>query len=102
MIRHRYYIGTLTRDGLAVSVDAWSKIADALVDVYGGYTRYNEVGAWRDATGHVVREPSVIVEGISDLAPVIPAHFAKLLATIAEQSAVLWTEETIKGGFATC
>ena len=123
MIRHRYYVGTVTKGLLdtcsrcesppynydetcpecddrarPVSDEQRTKLRETLCEVYGGYTVYAAVGAWRD--GVVVKlEPSEVYEGLSPSRLVDPQALAQLLATIAEQSTVLWTEETVTGGF---
>ena len=98
MIRHRYYVGTVTGEGLPVSDEQRTKLRETLCEVYGGYTVYAATGAWRN--GAVVKlESSEVYEGLSPSRPVDPQALAQLLATIAEQSTVLWTEETVTGGF---
>ena len=99
MIRHRYYIGTLTRDGASVSDEQRAKVKAQLCEVYGGYTVYATSGAWSDH-GTVKVEPSEVYEELADRRPVDPANLAALLATLASQTCVLWTEETVNGGFA--
>ena len=98
MIRHRYYVGTMTKDGLPVSDEQRTKLQETLCEVYGGWTMYAATGAWRDGA-MVTLEPSEVYEGLSPSRPVDPQALAQRLATITEQSTVLWTEETVTGGF---
>ena len=99
MIRHRYYVGTVTQDGRpvpAVSVDA---CADLLIKVYGGYSLFHARGAWSDK-GEIKREPSRVYECLEDGGDEIDVKgIARDLAQFADQTTVLWTAEVVEGGF---
>ena len=98
MIRHRYYVGTLTQDGRpvpAVSVDA---CADLLLKVYGGYTLFHARGAWSDK-GEIKREPSRVYECLFETGDHDVRGLARELAKLADQFTVLWTTEEVGGGY---
>lgn len=99
MIHHRYYVGTETRHGHPVTPEAQDKVAGELVAAYGGYTLYTAAGAWRNDAGVVVSETTCVFECVNADKVVNPAAMAALLANLAEQATVLWTETTVKGGF---
>ena len=99
MIRHRYYVGTVTKDGLPVSDEQRAKLRKTLCDMYNGYTVYRVGGAWRDVWGTIKVEQSEVYEGLAPRPDVDPQALAMLLAQLAEQSTVLWTKEKVTGGF---
>lgn len=98
MTRHHYYVGTRDQNGDRVPMVQWDEIDNFLLATYGGFTRYEAMGAWLDAPLSVY-EPSMVYEGITKHAT-DPRIVASRLATLAHQSAVLWTEESLNVGFA--
>ena len=97
MPRTRYYVGMTTRGGRPVSAEQQDKLARAVVNAYdGGCTIYDAVGYWRG-----VRENTKVYEVLHDYpnADAGPRALSSVLARIAEQTTVLWTQETVNGGF---
>lgn len=97
MIRVRYYVGKVTQHGQPVPVESLEKVISTVADSYGGgCTVYNAVGYWQGE-----REDSMVVEALGRLDnDTDPDALATELAVLADQSAVLWTVETVEGGFA--
>ena len=105
MIRHRYYVGTLTQDGEhPVPVASVNACADLLIKVYGGYTLFHTRGAWKSPWKSdeeaIKRELTRVYECLEDGGDEIDDRMiAQDLARLADQSTVLWTVEVVKGGF---
>ena len=96
MIRARFYIGTTTRDGLPVKAEAWHTIEGLAIAEYGGFTMTEALGGWKDDDGRIIREPSRVYETCGHCNA---KEFAEQCRNIAEQSSVLYTVETVEGGF---
>ena len=93
MTRLRFYIGLHGPHGVLVSHE---DAQDYIIDVYGAYTAIHANGAWRGE-----REPSVVYEILSER-PVLIGEAevdAKALRTLCQQESVLYTVETVPGGF---
>ena len=97
MTRHRFYVGTQGNGG-AVRHD----LAEAyLVATYGGFSAYRVEGAWRDGLhSPTIREESIVYECVTDesICP-SPEYVAKTLRDYADQQYVLYTVETVQGGY---
>ena len=96
MHRTRFYIGLVTKDHDEVSENVVERCAWLVAGSYGDCTIYQTIGYWGDE-----HEPSMVIEALTDTEPseVSVVALAKVLAILANQSAVLWSMEPVKGGF---
>ena len=96
MNRTRYYVGLVTRAGEPVSPEAQERLADEVSSHYGGgCTIYRTIGYWQST-----REASLVFEVLGEIECLdcdTPEDLGRLLARLADQSAVLWTSEEVKG-----
>ena len=93
MTRLRFYVGLHGSRGVLVShTDA----QDYLIDVFSAYTATPASGAWKGT-----REPSVVYEILSERPVSIDEAEigAKTLRVLCQQESVLYTVETVPGGF---
>ena len=97
MTRTRYYVGLTTQHGRPVSQVARDSLTATVAAHYGGgCTIYQAVGYWKGA-----REESQVYEVLGEMqgTPFQPELLAAHLASVADQSSVLWTCEEVQGGF---
>lgn len=96
MIQYRWYIGTAQQDGTPVDGDQKKKVADLLIEKFGGATMYATAGMWRD-DGEIYQEHTIVFEVIAEGGQGA-ATIAKDLARIAGQKSVLWTSVRLNSG----
>ena len=94
MIRLRWYIGLTSASGTPVTGAEQAECAQAVGVVYSGCTVYRTLGLW---CGHW--EDSLVLEVLTEEPVKAPAILAGELQHIARQSSVLWTRESVEGGF---
>src|SRR5260370_42257663 len=96
MTRHRFYVGTTDKDNNDVPAEVWTRIGLELAAEFGGFTRYDATGAWRDPQGQLIQEPCHVYEVLTEQAQTFVGPWIR---TIANQSAVLYTREPVHGEF---
>lgn len=94
MIRLRWYIGLTSASGTPVTGEEQAECAQAVEVVYSGCTVYRTLGLWR---GHW--EDSLVLEVLTKKSAGKPIILAGMLQRLARQSSVLWTRESVEGGF---
>jgi hypothetical protein len=64
IVTERLYFGRNIGDTLGVSDSVWAVFVRDVVSARlpGGFTFWPAAGGWRDANGHVTREPSFVLE----------------------------------------
>lgn len=70
VVTERIYFGRNIGDTLGVTDSLWAVFVREVVSPHlpAGYTFWPAAGDWRDSTGHVAREPSIVLEVIHPLA----------------------------------
>ena len=101
MTRETFYVGARDKHVNIVSETAWDDVDRFLVIRYDGFTRFYAYGAWRAPDGHILTEPSRVYVVLHDRPGYLAIDTAGMLATMANQTCVLWTvDENVTGGFA--
>lgn len=75
--------------------DLSAKRESALTDIartFGGYTAHDSQGGWIDNSGHLVTEPSLAVDVMTDASETTVQAEAQSLARTFDQSAVMVSE----------
>ena len=93
MIRLRWYVGLSTSSGPVTPAEQASCL-DAIGGIYGGCTVYKACGVWKGT-----REDSLVYEVLTEELGCWPETLAEGLQKLARQSSVLWTRESVEGGF---
>ena len=94
MIRLRWYVGLSAGDGRPVTHAEQASCLDAIGGIYGGCTVYQTRGVWKGTV-----EDSLVYEVVTEELGCAPEILAEGLQTLARQSSVLWTRESVEGGF---
>lgn len=114
MTRLRFYVGGRTKQG---GVTSYQDVETILAGAFGGFTATDGRGAWQprytpetcpgkpcstecNHIGAIEYEPTRVYEVLTDKpAGSSGEWWARVLATLADQSSVLWTREEVEGGF---
>ena len=94
MTRLRFYVGTQDATGRSVT---HAPARTYLMKRFGGYTAFHGQGGWRDAADNWLREPTTVYEILGEVRN--PAEVALALRDLCRQQSVLYTAETVEGGF---
>lgn len=92
-LRIRFYVGIGTTDGLSPE-EAADHVIGKIVGQYDGGTFTRTEGAWRSASGNLVREESIVAEVVT-LAARDPKIHRDIAAQTAEELAQLLDQETV-------
>lgn len=83
----------------AVDSGVKSVLTSHLIDKFGGYTEYDGKGAWQNPeTGQEITEDVKILE-VLGMKEGQAKSTARWLSDRSEESEVLWTHQTVNGGF---
>ena len=93
MTRYTLHVPLQLNDGAPVDADTLATIESDLLDLAGGFTATEGIGAWRGNGGHVYREPVRLyhVDTAEPDAPELLAALASSVARWLDQEAVYLT-----------
>ena len=98
----RFYVGTrYDKNGKRLSrlAEKQEQAQVSLLDTFGGCTSYKAQGAWKNAQGDTVQEPSIVYEVTGTLSKRAAVFTARQLKKIYNQESVLMTRENVSSSF---